>query len=1533
MHQQRLVSLCSRTGDPGLKKFYTRLKLWWEDASSQCSGHWSRYVCNIGVVELTSLTDSKHLFLNKVRRDVSPLAYECLTQWHRNRTRSSNESNLDFNFYKTLRFVQATFNRAKPEKTIPTKREPRRNVSTLLTTAQSSAEGTPEVRAQEEPKVFASKVSERQNKQHCAFCGMENHQIFRCFKFKKLDLEERRISIRDNGLCFRCLKSGHGAKDCEKVCSKCQSDHHVLIHPQPTGTKDSVDKVKAKLTTKEVVTSATFKTTTQASLGVFPVRISSGSKEIRTFALLDSGSNTTLVKRELVEKLGIKGSPSPFTVNTLGGRATHHEQLCCTIKLLSDDRKESVMVDALTVPDIPIRGVSCEAMSNWPHLAGLELPSVNNALIDLIIGTDCPEMFWTLEERRGGRKEPVAKRTLLGWIIFGPMFGNGKLESSVNAVGVDPLQTMLERMWTSDFLDAKSSTAVLSVNDKLALKAMRETVSIVNGKYQIGIPWRADPKTLLPNNRSVAESRLRMLKRRFLNDPKFAADYAKTLEQYIFDGHAELVSAEESREENQWFLPHHAVFKRSNPEKCRVVFDCAAQYRGISLNDAVFQGPNFLNSLAGVLIRFRKEPVAVVGDITKMFHQCMVLPEDTKYLRFLWWPNGDTSQTAKVHAMKVHLFGSKSSPSVVNFCLRKTADDNEASFSELACDTLRRSFYMDDMLRSVNSVQSAKSLIHEMKELLAKGGFSLTKFMSTEREVIESVPESERAKSLQKLDIEDSTLPQESALGLRWDIEGDFFTYTVEFQEKPATRRGLLATTASLYDPLGLVSPVLLIPKLLQQQLCRMQLDWDDEIPQEQTLAIAKWKTTMQDLSNLAIKRCFQDCPSELTDRELHIFSDASEFAYGAAAYLKVISESGVRVTLVMGKSRVAPIKPISIPRLELTAALVAAKLGQFLKEEFDFKDAPTTYFWTDSMTVLRYLRNVSSRFKVFVAHRVQQIQDLTNIEVWNYVPSERNPADLASRGIDPNDKESLRFWLEGPKFLHDVSAYSRFFEEPQNTDHDLEVRQSCLVEAVVDLNVFIRSFSKLNRLRKACCWIAKFLEHLRGKECSKHITVDEMESVLRALIKYVQAGAFGAEAKAVSSGKPLAKTSSLRTLCPVLKDGLLCVGGRLEGASNEVPKHPIILPRHHLTTLLIRSIHEENAHIGTNQTLSTLRRKYYVLKGYSEVKCVISNCFKCKQHHGKPMEQKMANLPKERVEIGEPPFTNTGVDFFGPLFVKFRRGTAKRYGCLFTCLTTRAVHIELTTSLESDSFIMAFHRFAARRGKPQRLFSDNGTNFVAAERELSEEVSKINDKRVHDSMLVDSVDWKFNPPSAPHMGGAWERLIRSVKSLLRHLVEGRLLTDEELRSFLCEVEKILNDRPLTRMGSDGRDDTPLTPNHLLLLRRNTCASMADDGNEIRRRWKLVQQISNIFYHRFVSEYLPSLQVRSKWSTINEDLQANDVVLVCGEDTQRGRWPLGVIDEVERSSDGLVRAARVRVEGKVKRRPITKLVLLERSKD
>ena len=498
--------------------------------------------------------------------------------------------------------------------------------------------------------------------------------------------------------------------------------------------------------------------------------------------------------------------------------------------------------------------------------------------------------------------------------------------------------------------------------------------------------------------------------------------------------------------------------------------------------------------------------------------------------------------------MKVHLFRGKSIPSVVNFCMRRIADDNEERFSELAIDTMRRSFYMDDMIRSVASPEDAKKLISEMQLLLKAGGFDLGKFMSTSREVIESVPEEKLAKSLQNLDLHDSSLPQESALGLKWNVEGDFFTYSVNLNEKPLTKRGLLATTASLYDPLGLVAPVLLVPKLIQQDLCRLDMDWDDELPEGKAADFCKWRDNTAHLSTLKIPRCLQDGSSAESDHELHIFTDASEFAYGVAAYIKVINDSGSNVSLIMGKSRVAPLKSISIPRLELTAATVGAKLSQFLMEELDLFDV-SIHFWTDSMTVLRYLRNVSTRFKIFVAHRVQQIQDATDVHSWNYVPSEQNPADLASRGVNPEDDAKLQFWLNGPEFLKESSQYTRLFEEPCDAELELEVRAACAVERVADLNAFISHYSSLTRLQKAVVWLRKFVQHRRGQNVKKEISVAEMESALILLIDYISRSHFDSELKAVKNNAELRPSSKLSRLHPIMENGLLCVGGRLENA------------------------------------------------------------------------------------------------------------------------------------------------------------------------------------------------------------------------------------------------------------------------------------------------------------------------------------------------------------------------------------------------
>ena len=224
----------------------------------------------------------------------------------------------------------------------------------------------------------------------------------------------------------------------------------------------------------------TVKSKSQASLGVLPVRIQVDNKEVRTFALVDSGSNTTLVKRDLIDKLGIQGSHSPFSVNTLNGTQSHQHELLCKFQVSSDDRKECITVEALTVPDIPIQASSKSSFKeDWPHLRDINIQSVANKPIEIVIGTDCPEMFWSLDERRAGHKEPIARRTLLGWIVLGP--SSQVHDASVNLAQVDPLQLQLNKMWNADFLDVKSMDPVMSVDDKIALKSMKDSVKLVDG--------------------------------------------------------------------------------------------------------------------------------------------------------------------------------------------------------------------------------------------------------------------------------------------------------------------------------------------------------------------------------------------------------------------------------------------------------------------------------------------------------------------------------------------------------------------------------------------------------------------------------------------------------------------------------------------------------------------------------------------------------------------------------------------------------------------------------------------------------------------------------------------------------------------------------------------------------------------------------------------------------------------------------------------------------------------------------------------
>ena len=1370
----------------------------------------------------------------------------------------------------------------------------------------------------------------------CPFCKVDSHKLGACRKFKQRPVQERLDVVQRTGWCFRCLGTGHFSKECDKVCSACQRFHHECLHDY------SRDKAKT------VTTGATQVTVNSGQCGgrsvwlsVVPVVLHGKDRDIQTHAFIDSGSNSTLINKELLQSLGVDRTPVDYSIRTVSSNEHQGEQFESYVDVSAVDGSETVSMLAHSVEELPMPlNGDREDMDGWPHLRDIVIPEVERGEIGLLIGMDVPELQWSLEERRGERGEPFARRTLFGWTIVGP---TGSREQStsrgtrvvdVNVTLVDPLRKALEQQWNHDFGDLDSTQKEsMSVNDRKALKIMEDTVAIVNGKYRLAIPWKVEPETL-PNNRRTAEVRLKHLKRKLEGDSKLHEQYVTTVEKYIADGHARQLKAKEVTQDSggQWFLPHHPVFKKSNPSKCRVVFDCAAKYKGTSLNDAIHQGPNLMNSLAGVLIRFRREQVAIVGDIEAMFHQCYVTERDQRFLRFLWWENGDLSQEAKVYCMTVHLFGATSSPSVAAFCMRKTANDNRAQVSAEAVETLERSFYVDDMLHSTATEDQALSLYREMVDLLAKGGFRLTKFLSTSRKVLAGIPEDDRAKSVKLIDLDDS-LPQETALGLQWSVEDDCFTYKVDFELKPLTKRGLLSMTASLYDPLGFVGPIALVPKLTQQELCRRQLDWDDKVPDDLTGGVEKWLESLHLLNKVKLPRCIRPRVQSTNGGrlELHCFSDASEYAYGAAVYCRYVVEGTAVVSLLMAKSRVAPLKLVSIPRLELTAALVSCKLQKFVVEELD-RQPDEIHFWTDSTTVLRYLENRSARYKTFVAHRVLAVQQMSEVKQWHYVPTKVNPADHASRGIWANEDGKLATWLQGPEFLkEEVEDYSKVFPEPGTAEHELEIRVN-LIEAELSAPAtrLLERYGSYHRLCKAVAWMIKFAEFMKKRKPSKEITVEDLTAAEMAVVRCVQKESFPDEVEALAEGQQVAASSRLRSLDVFMDEqGVLRVGGRLGNSESGVERHPIVLAKHVVTTLIIRQLHERNAHVGANQTLSLVRKKYFIVRGYSVVKGVLRNCVGCKRLQGKTAGQKMSDLPAARTEVHQPPFTNVGVDYFGPLTVKFRRGTVKRWGCLFTCLVTRAVHVEIAHSMTSDSFLMAFHRFMARRGKPNKVYSDNGSNLVAAEQELKAEISAINSQRLQDEMLVEGISWHFIPPQAPHMGGVWERMVRGVKSAFRALLTHRLLTDEELLTFMTEAEKIVNDRPLTTVSSDPKDVTPLTPSDLLLLRGNSCRSQIAGDNPLRTRWAVVQALGNSFYERFLSEYLPSLQERTKWTADQRQLKVNDVVLVVDPSLPRGQWPLGLVVEPLVSEDGRVRAARVKFRGQVLRRPAAQLVFLE----
>ena len=1410
-------------------------------------------------------------------------------------------------------------------------------IGTYVIQTDSDHSPTPSSNPTNNEKLVISRTS-----RSCAFCRGE-HGSTSCRKYP--DITSRKKRLQDLGSCLLCTGTNHTTTDCKtrlRPCHVCRVDKHhsalcpklsdssVSVKPKPSEQEDKPVVAKMSLTKNQQINQTTIFRPAAIPMAETTLRRHVKDPGTKVITMFDSAAQLSFISKPLADALGLK-SVGKARISVEGFLSKNEGQeynvvkplVClgrykCKMSAVVHDEKET------TIHTGGYYEATRLLRSKEVNMAPLTVNSDAIGPVGLIIGADYYARFIKRTVKRHGISLVTSSG---GEMIIGPLPVAEDSNASVNTVFVTPQHSVMVARIGAEIIPDRVDELI--EEDNIPIKKLwdletigidefkpspeevecarifQEEVTYDNGQYWVGLPWKLNPP-MIQSGYAGVKGQLKALQRRLGDKGDMLQMYSKMIQEQERSGFIERVTTPNYSEGH--YLPHHAVWRESKTTPMRIVFNCS--YRpnkdAPSLNDCLYVGPSLSEKLADIMIGFRQSNFAYSADISKAFLRIGLLEKDRNYTKFLWFEDPTQIDSPIItYRFKSVLFGSCASP----FLLCGTLQHH---FEKVGLRQMAKTFYMDNLQGAVKTTDGLKQIYQVANRECAATNLPLQSWNSNSDELNRIITK----------DYPDYVRPTtQKILGLLWDTEDDCLSLNPPlYDQSILTKRTLLSLVSKLFDPLGLISPLTIRGKTLIQTAWAEKMDWDAPLNESY---IKDWYDLRREFAQVGPIRVPRQFDKGGGEAKLHIFCDASKRAYGAVAYY--VNDDCC--SLIMSKARVAPIKPRTLPQMELTAIELGVKLAAYLDKQI--KGIQQIHIWTDSEICLFWIARQNCTMP-YVQNRVETIKTLSGPN-WKYlhVPSAENPADLLSRGVSLTQFKNDPKWFQGPSWIANVKEWPQqkpYCEQPE----DPVVVETVKVTTQVAL-IEVERFSRLEKLQNSLGIVNKFLN--TTKNLFSQVIKDEQKKYLDHIYHDIN-----------SKSNKLKITKDLGLF--INEQGLISCRGRITKADIALStKHPILLPKaSHLTRLIVEQSHRICLHAGVGDTLAHVRQQYWLPQGRQVVRSLLRKCVHCNKYDKGPIPYPgPPSLPADRVLVEGRPFEVTGVDYTGAIQISGDGTEKKYYICLFTCAKVRAIHLELVGDLSSVSFINAFRRFAARRSCPRKLISDNGSNFVGAEPILREIFDA---PEVRNMLKVRNCSWHFIAPRAPWQNGFTERLVGVVKKSLRKVLHKAKLNYDELSTILVEIESRVNNRPITYLDDTNVGVEPLTPSHLLYGHRIDTIPQADlqqQQEDPLVGLGVTRQLLLASYNRLNSrlkawdkhwqeDYLLSLRERYHNISSPNTAQINigDIVLL-KEDKPRSTWAMGKIVEVYPDPEGVIRSVKVKTSEMESYRTINRLVPLELS--